>query len=99
MAKDDGTTATGGCRVTRVAVNDRQLTDELARLVMSWGVHADRYVKSGRTWIPKWRFQPLVELADAPVDGVRSRYTLKDITATLTQAFKVSVWESRSWWT
>lgn len=68
----------GGYGVTRVAVNDRQLTDELARLVMSWGVHPDRYVKSGRAWSPKWRFRPLVELADALqlLNQAANRYSL-----------------------
>ena len=54
-----------GWGVRRDAMNDRIITDELARQVMNWGVHADRYVKSGRSWIPRWRFQPLLDIADA----------------------------------
>jgi hypothetical protein len=32
---------------------------------MGWRVAPGRYLKSGRVWIPQWRFQPLHELADA----------------------------------
>jgi hypothetical protein len=38
----------------------------------------DRFIKSGRTWIPRWRFQPLVQLADAfqLLDQAARRYSL-----------------------
>ena len=42
-----------------------QFTALLAERVMRWKVCPDRFVKSGRAWIPKWRFQPFVQLEDA----------------------------------
>ena len=65
--------------MTGVAVNDSRLTDELARRVMNWGVHPDRYVKSGRSWLPKWRFSPLSRLDDAfqLLASSNSTYTLE----------------------
>jgi hypothetical protein len=68
-----------GGGVARVAVNDRRLTDELARRVMNWGVHADRYVKPGRTWIAVWRFQPLrqVDNAFALLERSQSKYCIQ----------------------
>lgn len=46
-------------------MTDERLTDELAVRVMGWKSAPDRYVKSGRSWIPKWRFAPLSCLDDA----------------------------------
>lgn len=46
-------------------VSDEKLTAELARRVMGWKPAPNRFVKSGRSWIPKWRFQPLKRLEDA----------------------------------
>lgn len=46
-------------------MSDEELTGELARQIMHWKPAPDRFVKSGRTWIPRWRFRPLVVLADA----------------------------------
>jgi hypothetical protein len=46
-------------------MSDDQLTEELARRVLGWKVSPDRLLKSGRSWIPKWRFRPLVRLEDA----------------------------------
>jgi hypothetical protein len=55
-----------------------QLTAVLAEKVMGWRATPDRFIKSGRTWIPRWRFQPLVELADAfqLLDQSATRYSL-----------------------
>ncbi|MBZ5581437.1 MAG: hypothetical protein LAQ30_04385 [Acidobacteriia bacterium] len=60
-------------------MNDERLTDELATRVMGWKSGPDRFVKSGRSWIPKWRFSPLAELADAfqLLDRAADQYTLK----------------------
>ena len=54
------------------------LTNLLAERVMGWKVCPDRYLKPGRTWIPKWRFEPLVRLDDAflLLDNVGSTYVL-----------------------
>lgn len=54
------------------------LTAVLAERCMGWKAAPDRFMKSGRSWIPRWRFQPLVDLADAfrLLDQVANRYTL-----------------------
>lgn len=49
----------GGDRMESSLIND------LAREVMTWKVCPDRFLKAGRIWIPKWRFQPFVRLEDA----------------------------------
>jgi hypothetical protein len=41
------------------------LISELAQRVMGWGVAPDRYLIGNRSWIPRWRFQPLDRLEDA----------------------------------
>jgi hypothetical protein len=46
-------------------MTEELLTNELASRVMGWKPTPERFVKSGRTWIPRWRFRPLTELADA----------------------------------
>jgi hypothetical protein len=61
-------------------MNDDQLTAHLAECVMKWRVTPDRFIKSGRTWIPKWRFQPLMDLNDAfrLLDHAADRYSLTE---------------------
>jgi hypothetical protein len=44
---------------------DNRLTEELASRIMGWRVTPDRFVKSGRSWVPRWHFKPLVDLANA----------------------------------
>jgi len=68
---------------------DQQLTNELAVHVMGWKPTPDRFVKSGRNWIPRWRFRPLTELADAfdLLDRAADRYSITCERA----AFKVEV--------
>ena len=46
-------------------MNDDRLTDELAAKILSWRIAPGRYLTAGRSWIPRWRFRPFVELADA----------------------------------
>jgi hypothetical protein len=43
----------------------KPLTDGLASRIMGWKPCPDRFVKSGRSWIPRWRFQPLTQTSDA----------------------------------
>ena len=45
---------------------------------MGWKVTPDRFIKSGRSWIPRWRFQPLDDIADAIelLNRVASWFTL-----------------------
>ncbi len=59
-------------------MSDEMLTGELASRVMGWKPSADRFLKSGRGWIPRWRFRPLEELPDALrlLDAAAQRYTL-----------------------
>jgi transcriptional regulator with XRE-family HTH domain len=37
----------------------------LAERVMHWGVAPDRFLKDGRRWMPRWRFQPTKNLENA----------------------------------
>lgn len=53
------------CSAMASTVNDDRLTDELVCRVMGWRVAPGRFIKSGRSWIPRWRFQPLRDLAAA----------------------------------
>jgi len=59
-------------------VAPEKLTAALAERVMGWKASPDRFMKSGRSWIPRWRFQPLVDLADAfrLLDKGARRYSL-----------------------
>ena len=41
------------------------VTALLAERVMGWSVAPDRYLVGNRSWIPRWRFQPLERLEDA----------------------------------
>lgn len=41
------------------------LTAALAERVMGWRAAPDRFLKSGRVWIPRWRFQPFSNVEDA----------------------------------
>lgn len=45
--------------------HDQRLTEALSVRVMGWRVGPDRFIKSGRTWVPRWRFQPTQNLVDA----------------------------------
>jgi hypothetical protein len=59
-------------------MTDQRLTDELALRGMGWRPGSDRYLKSGRSWIPRWRFQPLATLSDALdlLEQAAEKYTL-----------------------
>ena len=46
-------------------MSDEKITDELAVRVFGWTPAPDRFLKTGRGWIPRWRFQPLKELCHA----------------------------------
>src|SRR5262252_6084833 len=41
------------------------LTALLAQQVMDWGIAPERFLMTGRRWIPRWRFQPTEKLEDA----------------------------------
>ena len=46
-------------------MTDNVLIDLLARQVLRWGVAPDRFLTGNRSWIPKWKFNPLERLEDA----------------------------------
>ena len=41
------------------------LIDRLAQEVLHWRVGPDRFITGNRSWLPKWRFNPLERLDDA----------------------------------
>lgn len=45
--------------------HDQRLTEALAVQVMGWRVGPDRFITGARSWLPKWRFNPLQQLLDA----------------------------------
>ena len=47
------------------ASGELALTAALANRVMGWKVCPNRFVTSGKSWIPRWRFQPADKLNDA----------------------------------
>lgn len=46
-------------------MTDLQLTTILAERVLSWKGRGDRFLQPGRSWIPRWRFQPLTNIENA----------------------------------
>jgi hypothetical protein len=59
-------------------MSDDRLKEELALRLLGWRAGPDRFMKSGRSWIPKWRFKPFTRLEDAflLLDGVDGTYVL-----------------------
>jgi hypothetical protein len=59
-------------------MNDDRLTETLAAQIFGWKATPDRFIKSGRCWIPRWRFRPFADLADAfqLLDCAADQYTL-----------------------
>jgi hypothetical protein len=58
--------------------NPERLIDELVRRVMGWQVAPGRFIKAGRCWIPRRRFQPLANLDHAfqLLDASRGTYSV-----------------------
>jgi hypothetical protein len=48
-----------------VAHQDVRVTNELAFKVLGWRTGPGRFLKSGRSWTPQWKFQPLRKLEHA----------------------------------
>ncbi len=46
--------------------------------LLGWKAAPDRFIRSGRSWIPRWRFNPLRNLEDAflLLDRTGGTYTL-----------------------
>lgn len=59
-------------------MTNERLTDELAARALGWRPAPDRYVKSGRSWIPRSKFRPFVDVRDAfrLLDAVTKDYSL-----------------------
>ena len=62
-------------------MTEEALTAVLAERVMGWKVAPDRFIKSGRSWLPKWRFAPFTRLDDAfqLLDRSASSYKLERV--------------------
>src|SRR5277367_5628190 len=71
-------------------MTDQRLSDELAVQGMGWRPGPDRYLKSGRGWIPRSKFRPLEDIRDALrlLDAVTKDYSL---VATPTHPFAARV--------
>ncbi len=50
---------------TTESLSDERLTDALISRILKWRVAPGRFIKPGRSWIPRWRFMPAVNLNDA----------------------------------
>jgi hypothetical protein len=72
-------------------MTDDRLTAILAERVMGWKACPDRFVKSGRTWIPRSRFRPFSRLTDAflLLDRVASAYRIRKIGGVFTAEVQV----------
>ena len=71
-------------------MTDNLLIDRLAQQVLHWRVGPDRFITGNRSWLPKWRFNPLQRLEDAfmLLDHSKSaRYVISQTGA----AFQVAV--------
>jgi hypothetical protein len=51
--------------VSRPAVDEIRLTEELVWLILGWRSAPGRFLKVGRGWLPKWRFAPFDHLENA----------------------------------
>ena len=73
-------------------MTDERLTDLVAEHVMGWKSTPDRFIKSGRSWLPKWRFRPLSELTDAfrLLDHAAEHYTLTRNRSLLTADVQIA---------
>src|SRR5690349_4165886 len=46
-------------------MSDDALTAQLVERIMGWKIGPDRFIKSGRSWIPRWRFRPFLDPSNA----------------------------------
>jgi hypothetical protein len=73
-------------------MTNERLTALLAEKVMKWKVCPDRFIKPSRSWIPKWRFEPLARLEDAflLLDKAGGTYSLSfDAAGTFTAEIRI----------
>ena len=52
-------------RLRKRSMSSDHLAALLAECVMGWRVGPDRFLMGNRGWMPRWRFQPTEQLADA----------------------------------
>ena len=73
--------STGKDKAVTKPKSSEHLTVELAQRVMGWRAGPDRFIKPGRSWIPRWRFAPMARLEDAfhLLDCVASAYRLQTL--------------------
>jgi hypothetical protein len=74
-------------------MSDDTLTAYLAERVMRWNATPDRFIKSGRSWIPRWRFSRSWNLPTLFNCSTRPRIdtALREIVmASLAPAFKLA---------
>jgi hypothetical protein len=59
-------------------ITEEALAAALAQRVLGWRTAPNRYITSGRSWIPRWRFAPFNRLDDALLllDRASSNYKL-----------------------
>jgi hypothetical protein len=59
-------------------ITEEALAAALAQRVLGWQTAPNRYITSGRSWIPRWRFAPFSRLDDALLllDRASSNYKL-----------------------
>ena len=88
-------TAAVSRRVRADAPNLQRATDTLASQVMGWRMAPGRFVKSNRSWIPHWRFQPFNDTASAfeLLHQAADRYNITCDTG----AFEVAVHVGTRW--
>lgn len=67
------------------------LTALLAQQVMGWNVAPGRFLVGKRSWIPRWRFQPLERLEDAFRLLEKTQPEQYSMGAGLDRAFSVQV--------
>ena len=72
-------------------MTDAVLIDLLAQRVLGWGVSPDRYLLGRRSWIPKWRFNPLEKLDDAFKLLDHSKLSRYDISMSGDGGFQVEI--------
>ena len=46
-------------------MTDNLLIDRLAQQVLRWRAGPDRFLTGNRSWIPRWKFNPLERLEDS----------------------------------
>jgi hypothetical protein len=72
-------------------MSNEQFTAVLVQRGLNWKVCPDRFITSGRSWIPRSRFKPLARLEDAflLLARVASNYSLTSVSGKFTADVRV----------